>query len=1168
MREALAVFIALCASLSLAVPAWAAPDFGSASIAPVVFATSPGSSCTTQPPNSVTLPAATSTGTISYAIANLPPGVTFAPSTRTLTGAPATITAQDATTYTYIATDSADNQTASLPFTLEVVDERAILQTLYDETDGDNWSATSGGWANPITATCLEGLGGVTLANGRVAKLEFYGSNLGGSLPTELGKLTNLTDLDLAYNQLTGSLPTTWGTTTHPLPKLQKLRLGENQLRGSLPASLGQLPKLTHLELYKNLLSSAIPATWGTSTHPFAELDTLSLYENGLTGTVPDLSQLSKLTELRLEDNQLTGVLSAVLAKLPTTLSYLRLDGNQFTGTIPDFSDFTELVYLHLGDNQFTGTIPAGLGNLAKLQTLYLNDNQLSGTIPTTWGTSTHPFSTITGREGLQSLYLQNNTLTDSIPEALGLFKNLGALRLDHNQLSGEIPATLPTNLTDLHLHNNQLSGAIPNLSALTRLRQLHLHNNQLSGAIPNLSALTRLRQLHLHNNQLAGAIPDTLPTSLTDLRLHNNKLSGALTHLGRLTSLNWLSLYDNPRGSASALYGYPAQMNSRSRLSLIVPNTLPRYTMCLYGDADGAAGTTACTIPTKVDQLRLWETNPGVNPGVTGVVFKRPAPAPSGYEVQYRPSSATAWSSSVHGDESHSRSWDPDLAFLVLGLAPGRSYDVRVRTTDSPRTPWLQTSITLSQDTPPRTGTDTGGTGTGGTGTGGTGTGGTGTGGTGTGGTGGTGTGGGGGGGTRTPADRHGNTPEEATTLNPRRYTTGALSRRLDARLQSRRDIDYFQIAIPAAGVLTAATTGRLDTTGRLYQAQEEGPPRLIAGDTARGPFEVGVAVEPGRYYLAVAAGTSFGDYRLAVDYTPAFVDNPAPNSPQSGLSVLSGWVCAADAVVIEMETALGDIHTFEAATGTSRRDTAVACGPDTTDTGYGLLFNWNLLGDGEHTVRAVIDDVVLAERQITVTTLGPHPAQEFRRGLTAMTTLPDFPAVGETTALRWEEALQNFVIASGDRGSEGEQMSPEQARLENPAPGSFQSGLGVISGWVCEADTVTLEIETAAGTTSTEEAGYGTERLDTADVCGDTDNGYGLLFNWNLLGDGQHTVRAYADGEAFAHSTFTVTTLGEEFVENLARAHEIEDFPAEGQTTTVEWQQGQQNFVVTAVE
>ena len=254
--------------------------------------------------------------------------------------------------------------------------------------------------------------------------------------------------------------------------------------------------------------------------------------------------------------------------------------------------------------------------------------------------------------------------------------------------------------------------------------------------------------------------------------------------------------------------------------------------------------------------------------------------------------------------------------------------------------------------------------------------------------------------------------------------------------------------------------------------------------------------------------------------------------------------------------------------ATGTSRPDTAVACGPRTTDTGYGLLFNWNRLGDGEHTVRVIVNDVALAERQITVTTLGAHPEQEFRRDLRHTTEVTDFPEVGETTTLWWQETRQNFMIARGAGGGTGEQLPPTQAWLGNPAPRSFQSGIGVLSGWVCEAETVELVFETATGATFTEEAGYGTERGDTAGVCSDTDNGFGLLFNWNRLGDGQHTVRAYADDVEFAHSTFTVTTLGEEFAEDLARTHAIKDFPAEGQTTTVEGQQGQQNFVITEVE
>jgi hypothetical protein len=71
----------------------------------------------------------------------------------------------------------------------------------------------------------------------------------------------------------------------------------------------------------------------------------------------------------------------------------------------------------------------------------------------------------------------------------------------------------------------------------------------------------------------------------------------------------------------------------------------------------------------------------------------------------------------------------------------------------------------------------------------------------------------------------------------------------------------------------------------------------------------------------------------------------------------------------------------------------------------------------------------------------------------------------------------------------------------LENPQAGSFQSGIGVISGWTCTANVVEIVIDNA----SPLPAGYGTTRGDTSAVCGDANNGFGLLWNWNLSGPGQ---------------------------------------------------------------
>ena len=120
------------------------------------------------------------------------------------------------------------------------------------------------------------------------------------------------------------------------------------------------------------------------------------------------------------------------------------------------------------------------------------------------------------------------------------------------------------------------------------------------------------------------------------------------------------------------------------------------------------------------------------------------------------------------------------------------------------------------------------------------------------------------------------------------------------------------------------------------------------------------------------------------------------------------------------------------------------------------------------------------------------------------------------------------------------------------------------MLSGWVCDADTVELAI----GTAGRQEAAYGTERVDTLRACGDTDNGFGLLFNWNLLGDGEHEVVAFVDDVELGRATMRVTTLGAEFLRGAEGECVVEDFPGLGQSVLLEWQQNSQNFVITDVE
>ena len=142
--------------------------------------------------------------------------------------------------------------------------------------------------------------------------------------------------------------------------------------------------------------------------------------------------------------------------------------------------------------------------------------------------------------------------------------------------------------------------------------------------------------------------------------------------------------------------------------------------------------------------------------------------------------------------------------------------------------------------------------------------------------------------------------------------------------------------------------------------------------------------------------------------------------------------------------------------------------------------------------------------------------------------------------------------------------QFTWAQANLENPQANSFQSGIGVVSGWACRANKIEIVFDSLPPF----QANYGTPRGDTQTVCGDTDNGFGFLLNWNLLGDGSHTVRVLADGVQIGTATVTVRTFGEAFLTGgstlLCRVPHV---PVFGFDTYIRWQQSLQNFAIERV-
>ncbi|CAH1207441.1 conserved exported hypothetical protein [Candidatus Nitrotoga sp. BS] len=132
-------------------------------------------------------------------------------------------------------------------------------------------------------------------------------------------------------------------------------------------------------------------------------------------------------------------------------------------------------------------------------------------------------------------------------------------------------------------------------------------------------------------------------------------------------------------------------------------------------------------------------------------------------------------------------------------------------------------------------------------------------------------------------------------------------------------------------------------------------------------------------------------------------------------------------------------------------------------------------------------------------------------------------------------------------------------KALIENPSPGSTQSGVGLISGWACVADRVEISIDGGERV----RVGGESARGDVTSVCGHQNAGFSQLLNFNLLGEGEHTLQLFVKDVAIGEPTrFTVVVPAGEFIRGLKREAVITDFPSAGKNAIIDWRESEQNF------
>ncbi|XP_049394840.1 receptor kinase-like protein Xa21 [Solanum stenotomum] len=279
-----------------------------------------------------------------------------------------------------------------------------------------------------------------------------------GRIHSEIGRLSNLQTLDITSNHYTGEIP-----KINNLVELEEFDVGFNSFSGSLAMETFNKSRLRIISLAYNNISGTLPSNIGSILPNVEELYLNSL--TNLVGTIPhSISNCSKLTLLELSDNKLTdlipnslgyltrlqalnplnGMLPVSAGNLSTSLTLFYAHNCKIKGRIPnEVGNLSSLLDLDLSGNNLVGSIPRTIGNLQNIQRFKMSDNKLIGFIE--------------DNICLEFLDISHNNISGIIPMSLEKLQYLDYFNVSFNKLRGEIPSRGPfKNLSSQFFINNE----------------------------------------------------------------------------------------------------------------------------------------------------------------------------------------------------------------------------------------------------------------------------------------------------------------------------------------------------------------------------------------------------------------------------------------------------------------------------------------------------------------------------------------------------------------------------------------------------------------------------------------------------------------------------------------------------------------------------------------
>jgi len=404
------------------------------------------------------------------------------------------------------------------------------LVSLYKATNGNNWSGSGRSDKFPWDlAKPLSQWAGVEIENingeMRVTALDLSSvSGMKGSIPNEIGYLSELKELQLAADELVGEVP-------RQLILLDKLRIlgmsaaQNSNLKWEITEEYKSLSNLESL-IINNVEPNDISTNPLAVIYQIPTLKKLTLCLPYISGAMP--SGISALTELEELDLKLANISS-----LPTDIGELKkliglaLTVNKVSELPASISNWKSLESLEISNIRSSLVLPSDFKELVNLKNLIMRSLNISF----------NPNEVLADMSKLEILSLNYNKLDGSI-DWLANKPNLQMMQIDQNEgvLYGELPSEI-FDYSDLNhfiissatTAKNEITGNINNIDRLTKLTTFAISNALLTGEVktPNSPALY---YFDLSDNNLVGGLENVrFNDALYTFKVSGNRLSGEI---------------------------------------------------------------------------------------------------------------------------------------------------------------------------------------------------------------------------------------------------------------------------------------------------------------------------------------------------------------------------------------------------------------------------------------------------------------------------------------------------------------------------------------------------------------------------------------------------------------------------------------------------------------